>query len=89
MEFGLLLPAYHIYVRNKDYKNGIALIERLSAINPDFMSDPNVQRDVKALKQLKTKEMKKFTKKISIGIAAVAIVASLGYFALKMNQNKN
>ena len=29
-----------IYVKNKDYTNGIKLMERLAILNPQFMSEP-------------------------------------------------
>ena len=78
-----------IHVKNKDYTKGIAAMERLGVINPEYMKDPYNSMQMKAFKQLRTKERKRLTKKISIGIAALAVVATIGYVALQMNQKKN
>ena len=40
LEFELISTSAMIHVKNKDYTKGIAAMERLSVINPDYMKDP-------------------------------------------------
>ena len=40
MEFEILHTSVLIHVKNKDYTKGIAAMERLGAINPNYMKDP-------------------------------------------------
>ena len=40
LEFELLTTSVMIHVKNKDYTKGIAAMERLGVINPEYMKDP-------------------------------------------------
>ena len=89
MELIFVMVNSAVCTKIKDHERGIQAIERVAVLAPDVYKDRNIQQTLKLFKNQRAKERKKVAKKISIGIAVVAIVASVGYFGLKMTQKNN